>query len=115
MTSEKIGYRYLSEKKEETVGSAFKNFLLSGLAMAADSAVMNSDTYSGQDMPWDFDHNDPGMIYLEFFYIKQIKAIEKQYCIKISQNGTFKLYFEPQHYHFVLDYIIRHSPNAKLK
>ena len=115
MDENRVGMRVVHKEREDTVGSAFKEMVKSGLELAANDIVMNSDAYSGQDLPWD--SNEGGnSSYLTFSYIKKIKQNPKKFEILLKESiSSMSLRMTAQQYPFILDYIIRHVPDAKIK
>jgi len=88
----------------------------SGAALVADNIVMNSDSYTGQDMPWDTSDEGANSISVGFAYIKKIKSNPKKGEIKVSENITsITLNVTPQQYDFIFNYIVAHCPNAKIR
>lgn len=88
----------------------------SGFELAADNIVMNSDSYNGQDLPWDPSGNGIGSTYLTFTYIKKIKKNPKKHEITLKESiSSLTLRMNEQQYEYVLDYILRCVPNAKVK
>ena len=116
MDETRVGYRAVVEQQADTLGSAFKEFLKSGAALVADNIMTDSDSYSGQDMPWDTFDEGPNSMRLTFAYVKKIKGTPKKCEIKVSENiSSVILYSTPQQYPFILDYLVSHAPNAKVK
>ena len=103
------------QKREDTVGQAFKDMMLSGLELAAGSIVRLSEAYNGQDMPWD-STGDIGHASLSVPRIKKIKGNPNTGEIKLREIlSNLTLYTEPGYYRYVLDYIISHAPEAQVK
>ena len=116
MDANKVGMNSVPNKKEDTLGSAFKDMLKSGLELVASEIVMNSDAYNGQDLPWDSLGNGVGSTYLTFSYIKKIKRNPKKSEIMLKESiSGLTLRLSVQQYQFVLDYVLKQTPQAKVK
>ena len=116
MDSNRVGMKSVPNKKEETVGSAFRDMVKSGLELAASSIVMSSDAYNGQDLPWDSSSDGIGSTYLTFSYIKKIKRNPKKHEITLKESiSSLTLRMNEQQYEYVLGFILRCAPNAKVK
>ena len=103
------------QKREDTVGQAFKDMMLSGLELAAGSIVRSSEAYNGQELPWN-SNGDIDNISLSVPRIRKIKGDPKTGEIKLREIlSNLTLYTEPEYYRFVLEYIIHHAPEARMK
>lgn len=115
MDSGRIGYKVVHNPKEDTVGSAFKDLLKSGAELAADNIAMDSETYAGQDLPWD-ESGGVGSTYLTFSYIKKVKLNPKKCEIKLKESiSRMTLEMTEEQYPFIAEYIIQHVQGAKVK
>ena len=85
MDDKKIGFRSEPEVNDTSAKGAFNVFVLGGLSMIADSIVMNSDSYSGQDLPWDpqYDERRVSFGYSDIKWIRPDKAKNR---IKLQQG-----------------------------
>ena len=103
------------QKREDTVGQAFKDMMLSGLELAAGTIARSSESYNGQDLSWD-SAGDIGHASLSVPRIKKIKGNPNTGEIKLREIlSNLTLYTEPGYYRYVLDYIISHAPEAQVK
>lgn len=117
MDDKRVGYILGYPPKKQTF---FNVFVADALKSAAGDIVMSSDSYSGQDIPWgpsDYEGSIGGFACLKFQLLKQIKANRKKNLIHMKINGASQLEIEtsPEHFQFILDYIIRRTPNAVVK
>ena len=117
MNPEKVILRLMPKDQPDPAASAFKDFVKSGFALAADQVMMNSDSYSGMDTPWDDTEKPTGTEYCsEYRLLQSIKVKSKKHYITLERsNYPLTLYMYPQQFDFVRDYIIRHCPGIKVK
>ncbi len=116
MDTSRVGYKYVQNKKEETVASAFKELVKSGIDLAASNIAMDSEAYAGQDLPWEASGEGIGSAYLTFSYIKKVKRNPKKCEIKLKESiSSLTIQMTSEQYPFIVDYIIQHAPNAKVK
>lgn len=115
MDTDRAGMKVVRKEKKETVGSAFKELVKSGVELVADNIVTDSDAYAGLDLPWDT-AGGGNSTYLTFKYLKKIKRNPKKNEIQLKENiSSMTLYMTAQQYPFISDYVIRHAPDAKIK
>lgn len=116
MDSNRVGMKSVPKSKEDTIGSAFRDMVKSGLELAASSIVRSSDAYNGQDLPWDSSGEGVGSTYLTFSAIKKIKRNPRKYEITLKESiSSLTLRMNEQQYEYILDCILRYAPNAKVK
>ena len=103
------------EKREDTVGQAFKDMMRSGLELAAGVAARSSEAYNGQELPWD-STGDIANASLCVPRIRKIKGDPKTGEIKLREIlSNLTLCTEPGYYRFVIDYIVHYAPGAQIK
>ena len=106
----------IPNEKEDTVGSAFREMMKSGLALVASGVVRSSDAYNGQDLPWDSTGDGVGGNALLLADIKKIKPNPKKNEIVLREIlSTLTLHMTAAQYACILDCVIRSAPNARVK
>ncbi|MEE0875500.1 MAG: zinc ribbon domain-containing protein [Ruminococcus sp.] len=116
MDEKRAGMRSVPVVKEETVGSAFKDMMKSGFELALSGIVRSSDCYNGQELPWESNGDGSGCLFLAFSSVKKIKGNPDKNEIRLKDIlSNITLRVSAAQYPFVLDYVIRHAPQAKVK
>lgn len=119
MDEKRVGYIMAYPPKEQSISNIF---IKDGLKTAAGIITADSDITYGTESseywnPSDYKGGIGGFKYLSFERLKRIKANQKKNTIelKVDFMTQSEIVTSPQHFQFVLDYIIRHSPNAAVK
>ena len=116
MDDKRIGLTLVANPKPDTVGQAFRDMVKSGVELVATHIVMTSEAYNGMDLPWNSNGSGQSSSYLMFEPVRIIKGNPKKSEILIKQVlSAMQLCMTPEQYPFVLDYVMRHCPQAKLK
>lgn len=103
------------QQRDDTVGQAFKELLLSGLTLAAGSIVRSSQAYNGQELPWE----STGTVdntYLSLSDVRTIRCGPQAGELRLRAIlSDITLYTEPAYHRFVLEHITRQAPGARIK
>lgn len=113
MNETRVGFVEFYPSKEQTAGGLLKD----AFKLAAGIAVISSETYHSSDLPWDLSDYEGGIGgYLDFDFrlVKKMKGNRRKNKIVLTEDLLLKFEVEtnPEHYSFVLDYMLRHMPDV---
>ena len=116
MDDKRIGLTLVANPKPDTVGQAFRDMVKSGVELVATHIVMTSEAYNGMDLPWNSNGSGQSSSYLLFEPVRIIKGNPKKSEILVKQVlSAMQLYMTPGQFPFILDFVVKHCPQAKVK
>lgn len=116
MDQNRIGYRCVHDQKDDTLGNAFRELAKSSMDLAASNVIMDSEGYTGQDMPWEPNGEGIGSTYLTFSFIKKVKRNPKKSEIMLKENiSSMTVRMTAEQYPYIEERIIRHVNGAAVK
>lgn len=88
----------------------------SSVDLAASNNAMDSEAYSGQDIPWEANGEGIGSTYLTISYIKKVKRNPKKSEIMLKENiSCMTVRMTAEQYPYVEEYILRQVNDVVVK